>query len=115
MEADLSRYYQTDLRDLYRRDADGVRRLTLRMLLVRVKYLPAESALAAGWSRTDHLLDELRRQTAAAAGVKNPKPHPDRPKSQKHRRVDTPARRKAVREFHRRAAARKQAIAEGRL
>lgn len=82
------------------------------MLLVRVKHLPGESAIGGGWSRTDHLLDELRRQSAAATGVKNPKPHPDRPQ-----RKARPARhrQRTVTDFKRRAAARRQAITEGRL
>jgi hypothetical protein len=113
LEADLARFYHCDLRDLYRFDADGVRRLTLRMVLVRVKHLPADSALGGGWTRSEHLLDELRRQVAGSAGVKNPKPHPDRPK-RKPRRM-TKQRKAKLDDARRRARERRKAIAEGRL
>lgn len=112
MEADLSRYYGLDLRDHWRSDADGRPRLTLRMIVVRVRYLPRDSACALIladqdsplWSRTDELLDELRREVAASRGVKRPKPHPDRVKGKRARKHDDPdrARRRA------RAKARKR-------
>lgn len=56
VEADLWRYYQRDLLDLWR----GA--LTLRQLLVLVRHLPMDSATvkalepAAAWSTTDYLL-----------------------------------------------------------
>lgn len=60
MEADLSRYHQIDLRDLWRG------RLTLRQIAVRVRWLPADSACALtldgpGWSTTDYLMGDMLR------------------------------------------------------
>ena len=46
VEADLSRYHHIDYRDRGRFGPDGRRLLTLRMILVRVRHLPPESATA---------------------------------------------------------------------
>lgn len=114
VEADLQRYYQVDLRDRW----SG--RLTLRRLLTLVLYLPDDSATAAAirkgphWSLRDHLIDELRMQVAALGGVKRPEPHPTRPRPARNA-VNTPARRRKLRAARARAAARRQAIAEGRI
>ncbi|MDO3058475.1 MULTISPECIES: hypothetical protein [Mycobacteriaceae] len=66
IEADLSHFHQIDYRDRWRRDADGVRRLTLRMIHVRVRHLPATSALSlhfsngrSVWDLHAHLLADL--------------------------------------------------------
>jgi len=83
VEADLSRHYGIDLRDLYRRDSDGRRRLTLRMVQVRVmaliEYEPGSFTARAlggpGWRVGDYLAADL---WAAHVG----KPHPAYPKAQ---------------------------------
>ncbi|AMS03654.1 tail assembly chaperone [Gordonia phage Mulch] len=66
IEADLSRFHGIDYRDRWRRDPDGVRRLTLRMIYVRVLRLPADSALSlhfsdgqSTWDLHAHLLADL--------------------------------------------------------
>lgn len=93
VEADLDRYYRRDLRDLWRFDRHGRRRLTLRMVYVRLRFgLPATSALAidanggrAAWGLTDHLLADLwTLQVRQGMGKKAPKDldHPSRPKPQ---------------------------------
>jgi hypothetical protein len=74
VEADLARYYQLDIRDRWRFDADGKPKLTLRMLYVRIKYLPAESATSRaegnpGWTREQYLLAHIWGQRAET-------PHP---------------------------------------
>lgn len=73
IEADLSRFHHIDYRDRWRRDVDGVRRLTLRMIYVRVIHLPADSALslhysdgASAWDLHAHLLADL---SARLAGI----------------------------------------------
>lgn len=85
MEADLARFYGADYRDRWRVDADGCVKLTLRMILVRVQHLPLDAVSVrllndnkVPWSRTEHLLDELRRRLDALGGDKRPKPDPDR-------------------------------------
>ena len=73
MEADLQRYYQIDLSDLYHG------KLSLRRLSVLVAYLPPGSATWAaqnditfGWSLTDFLITDLFHATSG-------EPHPARP------------------------------------
>lgn len=58
MEADLDRFYQRDLRDLWRGS------LTLRQIAVRLRHLPADSAIRRAldipdWSTTDYLLSDV--------------------------------------------------------
>lgn len=55
-----------DYRDRWRRDSDGIRRLTLRMIHVRVRYLPATSALSlhfsngqSAWDLHAHLMADM--------------------------------------------------------
>ena len=50
MESDLSRYHNIDYRDRWRFEPDGMRRLTLRMIAVRIRDLPDDAAtrLAVG-------------------------------------------------------------------
>lgn len=85
MEADLARFYGIDYRDRWRADEHSRPRLTLRMIAVRIRHIPLESAIArlendgnAPWTRVEQLLDELRRHLAVLAGVKKPKPDPGR-------------------------------------
>lgn len=79
MEADLSRYHHIDYRDRWRFDEHGARKLTLRMIWVRVQHLPRESAtqihvndgkIAWGWH--EYLLADIW-------SVFSGKPHPNRP------------------------------------
>lgn len=101
VEADLRRYYQVDLRDLWRPQG-GQSRLTYRLLGVLIEHLPGESATKTAqrdqipdetlaelakqppgrhgpWSHLDLLVaalidrvELLRRDTAALHGVKPP-------------------------------------------
>lgn len=81
VEADLGRFYGLDLLDLWRRP----RRLTYRQVLVRVRHLPAESAVAGilrdgkpAWRLEHELADAIRQRIDAHRGVKveDIKPHP---------------------------------------
>lgn len=110
MESDLSRYHQIDYRDRWRFDAEGIRRLTLRMILVRLRHLPAESATSlalggSGWTIQDYLLAHLYQATAG-------EPHPSLPKESA---VVDPAREKAIRRAKQRAAERQRAIDAGEI
>lgn len=85
VEADLSRFYGIDIRDRWLTDALGRPRLTLRMMVVRLRHLPLDSAVSQcenegekPWERVEHQLDEIRRHLAALGGDKNPKPDPGR-------------------------------------
>lgn len=88
MEADLSQYHQIDYRDRWRFDEHGRRRLTLRMIWVRIRTLPRDSATQIAlndgripWGWSEHLLADL---WSAFTG----KPHPNRPKTQQRKRQD---------------------------
>lgn len=118
MEADLQRYYGTDLRDRWiRNDADRPV-LPLRRLWVLISHIPADAATAdalrkqPAWSIEAHLLDDLR-MVLTSSEKKPAKPHPDRPKPpaatpDPHKVADA-RRRRAAR--HRKFA--EQAQAEG--
>lgn len=109
MEADLSRYHHLDYRDRWRRDEQGRRRLTLRMIAVRVRYLPLDSAVAMalggdGFTTTDYLLMDVFH---AQAG----NPHPAREEAAKHHTpAADPAREKKLMAARRRAAERRRAL-----
>lgn len=111
--------YGRDIRDLWRYDEHGRRRLTLRMIYVRVLHLPATSALAIDanggkmpWSLTDHLLADLWYLDAKQlAGRKAPKDHPGRPKAKRH--VDNSPERQARLRAARRKRAALRAKREG--
>lgn len=110
VEADLSRYHQIDYRDRWRFDADGHRRLTLRMILVRVRHLPSDAATTlalggSGWTQTNHLLADVFHATAG-------KPHPGLPKAIKG---SDPKRDKALRAARARARERQRAIDAGEI
>jgi hypothetical protein len=110
VEVDLSRYHQIDYRDRWRFDADGARKLTLRMIAVRVKHLPADSATAiatggTGWTLTDHLLADVFHATGG-------NPHPWKPKQVKG---SDPAREKAKQAARARARERQRAIDAGEI
>jgi hypothetical protein len=107
VEADLSRFHQIDYRDRWRFDEHG-RRLTLRMIAVRVRHLPADSATAmalggSGWTVGDFLAADQFRALAGQA-------HPADPRSGSHRVSDEERaawrKRKAARA--RRAARQRQ-------
>lgn len=121
IEADLSRYHGIDYRDRWRRTPDGRRALTLRMIYVRVRHLPVDSATARAtsslgdsnrdWSLTNVLLAQLH-------GLWSGKPHPwlkDAERGARKAARMAPARTAAFERAKRRAAAREAAIAAGTI
>ena len=109
-EADLSRYHHIDYRDRWRFGPDGRRLLTLRMILVRVRHLPPESATAIayggpGWQLSDFLLAHLFHATTG-------KPHPALPA---HSPIASPEREKSLRAGRARARERQRAIDAGEI
>lgn len=112
VEADLSRFYGLDYRDRWRRDEHGRRRLTVRMILVRVRHLPPDSAVAValgqpGWTVADYLIADLFHATGG-------KRHPSRPTGSTAQIAD-PVRERKLRSARARARARQRAIARGEL
>jgi hypothetical protein len=110
VESDLSLYHHIDYRDRWRRNADGTRRLTLRMIAVRIRYLPADSATAlalggSGWRLEHYLAAHLFHATAG-------KPHPMLPKPEK---ASDPEREKKIRKAKARSRERQRAIAAGEI
>lgn len=110
MEADLSQYHHIDYRDRWRFDAKGHRRLTLRMILVRVRSLPADSAVVValggtGW-RLEHYL--AADQFHATTGERHPS-YPELPDA-----ID-PARDKRLKAALVRKRERERAIAAGEI
>jgi len=110
VESDLSRYHNIDYRDRWRFDSEGRRRLTLRMIAVRVKHLPSDSATAIatggnGWTLADHLLADLYHATAHEI-------HPWKPKQDKG---SDPAHEKAKRAARARVRERQRAIDAGEI
>lgn len=108
VEADLSRFYHLDYRDRWRFDPEGRRRLTLRMIAVRVRHLPLDSATAMvlggdGFTATDYLLMDVFHALAGKA-------HPAREESAKKQRRDDPSREKKLMAARRRAHARRLAL-----
>lgn len=115
VEADLSRYHGIDYRDRWRYDEHGRRRLTLRMILVRTRAFPPDSAVGRalgielGWKVGDYLLADVYH---ALTG----KRHPARPRGTRSRvKAPTPDRAKKVAAARRRARARAARIARGDL
>lgn len=118
VEADLSRYHHLDLRDRYAFDESGRRKLTVRMIAVRVKHLPPESAVMtalrdgrAHWSLTDQLVAHVWQAVA-----RSKEPHPllaDAMRNQP-RQID-PRRELRLRAARRRAAKRRARIDAGEL
>jgi hypothetical protein len=95
VEADLSRYHQLDLRDLWRG------RLTLRQVFVRVRHLPPDSAVSTatgseGWTLTDYLLADVF--TATTGG----QTHPADPRARVKRKQVAGLRRQKQRAAQRR-------------
>lgn len=120
MEADLSRFHHIDYLDRWRFDERGQRRLTLRQIWVRIRYLPPESAVAAlerngelHWSLEAHLLDDLR-MVWTGTKEKPAKPHPARPQPSKRKSLD-PKRRRKLADARKRAAERRRQIEAGEL
>ncbi|RAL31148.1 hypothetical protein [Rhodococcus sp. AQ5-07] len=86
IEADLRRYYQIDLRDLWR-PGGGSSQLTLRLVWVLITNSPIDSALAISenngdipWTRSERLLSDLWLIDAQVNSKKGkaPKAHPER-------------------------------------
>lgn len=110
VEADLSFYHHIDYRDRWRFDAVGIRKLTLRMIAVRTRHLPADSATAialggTGW-RLEHYLAAHVFQAMAG------EPHPGLPKESV---VVNPERIKAIQRGRQRVAERQRAIDAGEI
>ena len=110
MESDLSRFHHIDYRDRWRFDADGVRRLTLRMIVVRLRHLPPESATALaeggdGWTLDNYLSAHNFHATSG-------QPHPWLPK---HQATVSPETAKARADAIARKRQREIDIAEGRI
>ena len=110
MESDLSRFHHIDYRDRWRFDSEGRRKLTLRMIAVRVKHLPSDSATAIatggnGWTLADHLLADVYQATSG-------NPHPWKPKQDKG---SDPAHEKAKRAARARVRERQRAIDAGEI
>lgn len=118
VEADLSRYHHLDIRDRDAFDADGRRKLTLRMIFVRLKYLPPESAVMTAqrgglphWSTADQILAHVWQ---AAAHSKEPHPMLADALKNQPRRTD-PQRELRIREARKRAARRRALIESGEI
>ncbi|RVW06223.1 hypothetical protein [Rhodococcus spongiicola] len=105
VEADLDRYYQRDIRDLWRCDDEGRPLLTLRQVWVRIRHLPSDSALAIAdnggtvpWSITDHLLADTWLVIAQANSAKGkaPRDHPRREQEAQKRNATRTVRRRGA-------------------
>ncbi|MFF5473326.1 hypothetical protein [Streptomyces achromogenes] len=133
VEADLREHYGVRLRDLFLRDADGHQRMTWRELRCYIRQLPstARTRIATGdddsiWGLQEHLtavvIDELRvanwqrANEGAEKSKQSPRPKPfPRPGVGGKKAADknSPERQAARQRALRRAADRKQAIAQG--
>lgn len=117
MEADLARYYDVDLRDLWRRDTEGRPRLSWRRLRSLVRFLPPESAVAwiargrTPW-RLEHLL--LADLFLALTGKQHPLAAAE-VKAQRLEQLEAPERLDRVAEARRRAQERRAAIERGEI
>ena len=115
VEADLSRYYHIDYRDRWRFNKRGERKLTLRMIAVRVAHLPHDSAIShavlgaqAGWGVAEYLLADVWQASSGSE-----KGHPARPDStDSSTKEDSPERKKKVKRAKQRARARRAAFQE---
>lgn len=116
MEADLSAHHNgCDLRDYWRRDEHGRRRLTLRQIAVRLRHLPADSATALAElggtplpTRLELLVMQLIEATTGekhALREQLPKDNPDA----------DPERRRARGRARARAAERQRQIEAGQI
>jgi hypothetical protein len=108
----MARFYGVDYRDRWCRDECGRRRLTLRMIGVRVKHLPADSACARILNGGEEPWSVLEYLVADVVHVLSGEPHPARPRV---KRYMTPQRRRALAAGRRRAAERRRKIAAGEI
>lgn len=115
MEADLARFYNADLRDYWtRRTREGRRVLSFRMISVRIRHLPLDSAtgrIEADLplvSMTDWLLVELWESLTGQR-------HRFRPAPESKKALDTPDRQKKLAAAQARARARREAIERGEI
>jgi hypothetical protein len=107
VEADLSRYYSLDLRDLWRFDSNGSRKLTYRMIQSRIRHLPFDAATTlalggTGWGLEHHLAADIFH---AFAGI----PHPGLPKQVK---TEDPIRKRKIAEAKERMRLREIELAK---
>lgn len=107
----MRRFYQVDIRDLWRRDEEGRRRLSLRQVWVYLRHLPPASALAINdngdqqpWSATDYLIADLWEQQANKGRRRSKRPirHPARPVSKTRRSAQERQRQEQALRRHRR-------------
>lgn len=117
MEADLARYHHLDLRDHWRSDHTGRRRLTHRRLAVLIRHLPADAATVTEvspgpiWDLTTVLLADIWQATAHS---KTAHPLARQARARAHQ-IDTPERAQKIAAFRRRAAQRRDDIVTGRI
>lgn len=116
MEADLSLYHGLDYRDRWAFDANGRRKLTLRMIAVRLRHLPPDASVVRvtmpevhDWGRSELLLAQVWQQLAQ-------KPHPwlEAIRKGRHRNV-SPERLRQLELGRRRAAERERLIELGEI
>ncbi|AXH47240.1 tail assembly chaperone [Gordonia phage DelRio] len=103
IEADLSRFHHIDYRDRWRRDSDGVRRLTLRMIYVRVLRLPADSALSlhysegqSAWDLHAHLIADLIKHMVGVEYTARPVDADDKKRAETAEQAAEAERRRAA-------------------
>jgi len=112
VESDLNRFWNLDLRDRWRFDEHGRRRLTLRQIHARITHLPADSALAVAMNRrspVELLLMDLYEPLAGRA-------HPARPLTAAQiaeRKAEAAAKAKALAAYEARRVARGDRLATG--
>lgn len=98
IESDLGRFWGLDYRDRWRFDADGLRRLTLRMIYTRMSSLPATSAVAVALNGGKALPARVELLVMDLFEVMTGKAHPARPmppEEQKRRNAEAERREKA--------------------
>ena len=104
------RYYNIDLLDLWRKNANGQRKLTPRRIVILIQHLPADSATfialgGAGWTTGDYLLADIFHGLARL-------PHPARPTSESS---NDSISVKKLDEFKKRLEERKTKLATGEI
>ena len=114
MEADLSRYHHIDYRDRWRFDDHG-RKLTLRMIFVRLRHLPPDAAVFRVMSdgRPVWDLQHILLADIWQAAAQSKKPHPlleDERRDRKRNQALPAERRKKLVDARRRRLDRRRAL-----
>ena len=108
VESDLSRFWGLDYRDRWRFDTAGHRRLTLRMIYVRISNLPPTAAVAVALNGGKTIPTRVELLVMDVFEAMTGRAHPARPMSaeeQKKRNADAERREKARAQTQARAAA----------